>query len=86
MGGYGVDRKTRGRGRSVSGKVASLSSRDIGDVPYLSSRRDNSARKALRHKSLCPGYSRAMSVSGGSELLDMSNQLLLGHPREGGYT
>ena len=58
----GVDRQTRRRGRSVSGKVASLSSRDLGNVPCLSSRRENSTGKALRHESSCPEEPRSARV------------------------
>ena len=64
MCGSRVDRHMRRRGRSVSGKVASLSRSDLGYSPFLSSRRYNSSGKELKHESSCPKDPRATRVSG----------------------
>ena len=58
-----VNRQMRSRCHSASGNIMSLSSLNLGNVPCLSSWRDNSAGEALRHKSSCPKYPRSVRVS-----------------------
>ena len=54
----------RSRGRSVRGKVAILSSRDLGVLPCFSSRRVDSAGKALRARSYLFDAPSTARVSG----------------------
>ena len=54
----------RRRGRSVSGKVVSLSKSDLGNMPCLSPKGVNSAGKASRHRSCWPDNPTAYRVSG----------------------
>ena len=51
---YGLYKHIRSRGRPVSANFVILSRRDLGDVPFLSLSRVNSAWKAPRHRYCWP--------------------------------